>query len=223
MTRIHRRSRAGANDSLAVFYWSAVYAKTLINTYREPTDLFVNGITLLSEEGTTQGDPFAMPLYALATTPLIRRLDSADDLKQVWYADDASASGSLKSIRSWWDELSTVGPAYGYNANASKTWLVTKEEHLSRAKEVFQSANVNITCEGRPYLGAPLGSNEYIKQFVLAKVDNWTRDLQLLSDIAKAHPHAAYTAFITGGSRGGPMGPGPPPRPGRPGAPSHDY
>ena len=24
--RIHRRSRAGANDSLAVFYWSAVYA-----------------------------------------------------------------------------------------------------------------------------------------------------------------------------------------------------
>ena len=26
VTRIHRRSRAGANDSLAVFYWSAVYA-----------------------------------------------------------------------------------------------------------------------------------------------------------------------------------------------------
>ena len=173
-------------------------AKALINTYRESTDLFVDGITLLSEEGTTQGDPFAMPLYALATTPLIRRLDSADDLRQVWYADNASASGSLNSIRSWWDELSTVGPAYGYNANASKTWFVTKEEHLSRVKEVFQSANVNITCEGRPYLGASLGSNEYIKQFVQTKVDNWTRDLQLLSDIAKAHPHAAYTAFIHG-------------------------
>ena len=26
VTRIHRRSRAGANDSLAVLYWSAVYA-----------------------------------------------------------------------------------------------------------------------------------------------------------------------------------------------------
>ncbi len=41
-------------------------AKVLINTYRNPSDLFVDGITLLSDEGTTQGDPFAMPLYALA-------------------------------------------------------------------------------------------------------------------------------------------------------------
>ncbi len=57
-----------------------------------------------------------MPLYALATTPLISRLDVAEDLKQVWYADDASASGNLNSIRSWWDELSNVGPAYGYKA-----------------------------------------------------------------------------------------------------------
>ena len=41
----------------------------LINTYRAPAELFVDGDTILSQEGTTQGDPLAMPTYALATIP----------------------------------------------------------------------------------------------------------------------------------------------------------
>lgn len=173
-------------------------ATALINTYRAPTELFVDGITLASEEGTTQGDPFAMPFYALATVPLIHRLDNAEDVKQVWYADDASASGSLVPIRTWWDQLSTEGPAFGYHANAAKTWLVTKEKHFERAKEAFRDTNVNVTCHGRPYLGAPLGTCEYTKQYVREKVNCWISDLQLLADIAKTQPHAAYSAFTHG-------------------------
>ena len=37
-------------------------ANILINTYREPSELFVVGLVLRSEEGTTQGDPLAMPI-----------------------------------------------------------------------------------------------------------------------------------------------------------------
>ena len=40
-------------------------ANIIINCYRSPTDLFVDGEVLLSEEGTTQGDPLAMPMYGL--------------------------------------------------------------------------------------------------------------------------------------------------------------
>ena len=160
-------------------------AKILINTYREPTELFVDGITLISEEGTTQGDPLAMPFYALATVPLINRLDVVEDLKQVWYADDASASGSIASVHAWWDQLSNVGPAFGYNANPVKCWLLTKEQHLDKAKEIFQGTSVNITTHGRPYLGAPLGTSAYVQQFVKEKVDDWILDLKLLSDMPK--------------------------------------
>lgn len=55
---------------------------------RIPVSLFASGSTLYSEEGTTQGDPLAMPFYALATTPLINDL-SKHNLQQSWYADDA--------------------------------------------------------------------------------------------------------------------------------------
>ncbi len=34
----------------------------LINTYRAPSELFIDGEVLLSREGTTQGDPLAMQL-----------------------------------------------------------------------------------------------------------------------------------------------------------------
>eukprot|EP00731_Ephydatia_muelleri_P001462 Em0001g1462a len=105
-------------------------ATVIINTYREPTDLFVDGNSILSQEGTTQGDPLAMPMYALAILPLIRRI--ADNVQQAWYADDATATGSLKNLRTWWDKLVTVGPSYGYFVNAVKTWLITKKKKLTQ-------------------------------------------------------------------------------------------
>ena len=153
---------------------------------------------LASEEGTTQGDPLAMPMYALATIPLITRVGESLNIIQVWYADDASAAGGLSSIRSWWDNISSYGPAFSYYANASKTWLVTKESHLAKAREIFRDTQVKITSQGRPHLGAPLGSKEFVDQFVSEKVSQWREELTLLADIAKSQPHAAYAAFTHG-------------------------
>ncbi|KAL5479245.1 hypothetical protein EMCRGX_G022742 [Ephydatia muelleri] len=70
-----------------------------------------------SQEGTTQGDPLAMPMYALATLPLMHHVNH--DIGQVWYADDATATGKLTNLRTWWDKLVSLGPAYGYHVNAS--------------------------------------------------------------------------------------------------------
>ena len=49
-------------------------AKVLINTYGVDTNLYINGETIVSQEGTTQGDPLAMAMYAISTCPLIHRL-----------------------------------------------------------------------------------------------------------------------------------------------------
>ncbi len=69
-------------------------------------------------------DPLAMPMYAIATLPLI----------------------------------------------ASKTWLITKSDFISTATTLFQDTEVRITTEGRPYLGSPIGTEEFIRSYTSAKV-----------------------------------------------------
>ena len=139
-----------------------------------------------------------MPMYALATVPLIKRLTPT--VKQTWYADDAAATGKIASLQTWWDEISCLGPSYGYYANGSKTWLVTKEEFKLEAEEVFADTSVQITVEGRPHLGAPLGCTAYVSQFVSQKVQQWSTELRVLSEIASIQPHAAFAALK--GSKG---------------------
>ena len=53
-------------------------AQIFINTYQSPVHLVIPGSGgLVSTEGTTQGDPLAMAMYALAVIPLIRQLHSS--------------------------------------------------------------------------------------------------------------------------------------------------
>ena len=101
-------------------------SKILINTYREDANLFIDGETIMSQEGTTQGDPLAMAMYAIAVNPLIWQL-KRNSTKQIWFADDATTGEMLADIREWWDQLVKVGPDYGYLPNASKTCLIMKE------------------------------------------------------------------------------------------------
>ena len=49
-------------------------ATALINTYRSNIDLYINGEIIFSQEGTTQGDPLAMAMYAIATIPMIQKI-----------------------------------------------------------------------------------------------------------------------------------------------------
>ena len=69
----------------------------LRNSYDSPSNLYVNGKILLSQEGTTQGDPLAMSMYGLALIPLMRMLEDTE-ITQKWYADDGNAVGKLDAI-----------------------------------------------------------------------------------------------------------------------------
>ena len=56
----------------------------IINIYRRLSRLFVvGGGEIISSEGTTQGDPMGMAVYALALLPLVSLL--WDELCQAWF------------------------------------------------------------------------------------------------------------------------------------------
>ena len=94
-----------------------IISKYLINTYRHPSKLFVaGGGVILSKEGTTQGDPLAMPWYSLNSISIITHLRIEDpQVKQVWFADDAAATGKIKKLYDWYCHLETHGLKYGYH------------------------------------------------------------------------------------------------------------
>ena len=168
----------------------------LTNTYRDPAHLFVDGNVLLSQEGTTQGDPLAMPMYAIAILPLTQQVNQS--VTQVWYADDATATGCLPALRDWWDKLVTLGPTYGYHVNATKTWLISKEHCYTEASNLFEDTQVNVTSEGRPHLGAAIGTESYINSYVKQKVEQWSVELERLALVATTQPHSAFAAFTHG-------------------------
>ena len=172
-------------------------AKILVNTYREDVRLFIDGETLLSQEGTTQGDPLAMAMYAIAVNPLIHRLNQ-DTAKQVWFADDATAGGKINTLREWWDCLINIGPDYGYFPNATKTWLIVKEGYKDEAVSTFEGTQVVITEEGKKYLESAIGKRSFIESYVQQKVTTWVNELERLSSIAITQPHAAFAAFTHG-------------------------
>ena len=173
-------------------------APMVINTYRLEASLFVGGSSILSSEGTTQGDPLSMAIYAIGTLPLAGKMTFVSTSSQIWFADDAAAGGNLSSLLHFWRGLLDEGPKYGYYPNATKTWLVTKDDHLMAANDIFGATGVCITSAGHPYLGTPLGSAAYSSAFLSTKVIEWVAELNCLSDIATTQPQAAYAAFIHG-------------------------
>ena len=130
-------------------------------------------------------------MYAIAITPLINRLKE-DDVKQIWYADDAANS------LTWWDRLIEIGPDYGYYPNASKTWLIVKEHKHSEAVPVFEGTEIVITTVGKRHLGAAIGTRSFIEKYAEQKIAAWVHEMETITSLATIQPHAAYAAFTRG-------------------------
>ena len=53
-----------------------------------------------------------------------------------------------------------------------------------------------ITTDEHRHLGAVVGSNENKEVFVIAKVSEWIKQLEILTKFACTEPHVAFSGFI---------------------------
>ena len=114
------------------------------NTYTNPSRLFISGHgEILSQEGTTQGDPLSMPWFSMNTAPLIEYLlAKVSSVKQVWLADDATSAGKLKDLSLWYRQIIEEGEKYGYFVNKKKTWLIVKTHE--KIAELVRSLGTSV-------------------------------------------------------------------------------
>ena len=107
--------------------------------------------TISSEEGITQGDPLAIPVYATTMLPLGRKLKLVDPpppvdipppvripppIVNTWYADDTAAAGKYDAIEKFFKELVRIGPDFGYFPEPSKSILIVRSRNL-RSDRLF--------------------------------------------------------------------------------------
>ena len=63
---------------------------------------------------------------------------------------------------------------------------------------LFKDTEIQITKRGKRHLGAIIGTDGYRDEYVLDKINQWSSELQLLCEIAKIEPQAAYSCFVSG-------------------------
>lgn len=68
-------------------------------------------------------------------------------------------------------------------------------ETNSAAVAAFSGTDVNVTSEGRPHLGVPIGTSEFRRRYIMEKVKDWSKEVETLTSIANTQPQAAYAAL----------------------------
>jgi len=118
-----------------------------------------------------------MAIYALSTQPLIQSLSNEtanDEVKQVLYANDSFAVGSLAGVKKWWEYLQANGPDFGYCPKPAKTILLVKDSSLMQAaQKIFKDDGIKITDEGECILGSVTGTESFREQYIKNKVESW--------------------------------------------------
>ena len=171
-----------------------------------------SGVILLSKEGITQGIPSAMKMYAIGILPLTMKLKDSSDFvdeshnqlprdfiehsptwTQIWYADDSQCITNLIFVLFWMKLLIREGPKFGYYPAPEKNYLVVHATYFNEANALFSPFGVSIV-EGSRVLGGFVGSKLEGDIWVSSKVDTWVQSLNILSEVAKKQPQAAYVA-----------------------------
>ena len=157
------------------------------NCYCTSSRLFVTGgCEIDSVEGTTQGDPLAMPVYAVGITPLLSLINPSETytedqhiseeqnkIKQAAFADEFAGCGKLHQLHTWWKNL----VHYLVYSNALKSWF--KSHCKTQADSIFADTKINITTEGRKYLGGYIGTSTSRDSYIKTLIQGWINQLKI--------------------------------------------
>ena len=143
-------------------------------------------VLLKSLQGTQQGDPAGMLLFSLALQPLITRISRECNLSlNRWYADDGTLIGTIPEVTQALIILKTSGPDIGVFDERLEMSRISALHEPTALQTMTHSFPLQITqVSSIALLSAPLGTGEYIKEFLGTKITSVSDSLKLLDDIS---------------------------------------
>ena len=76
--------------------------------------------------------------------------------------------------------------------------MIVKEQHYNKTVDAFVGSELKVTSEGKRHLGAVIGSEAFKVSYTTSLLDDWIKQLKLLSILAQSQPQSAYSVFVGG-------------------------
>ena len=124
--------------------------------YSQSTLLSFGQYTVLSQEGTQQGDPIGPLLFCITVHPLLQSMSSCFN---VGYLDDFCLGGAEQTVAKDIDAVMNLGATMGLNLNTSKCELIQKSGTSCNSDSILASFKKvdpkNMTLLGSPLMPGP--------------------------------------------------------------------
>jgi hypothetical protein len=165
---------------------------------------------LLSRQGTQQGDPLGMLLFAPAIKPLVLRIQSECELElNLWYADDGTLVGSVAEVTKAYQILKDKGPKYCFFLVPHKTslgWLTMDCVRLRLLFDCRLDVDVtNLPLLGIVLAGSPVDSDEFVMQHLSTKSAKVDVILRIIADMDNAQIAMPLLRFASRSSSSRPI------------------
>lgn len=162
-------------------------------------------VGVLTSEGTTQGCGGGTITFAFGTKELYDGLqetarEAPDPAYFNGYSDDGNTGATTETACAMLAQYQTEGPTCGVTPNISKTFVLLgvngSEEEVDTAINMYTTLGVrrekirvhpanggDVEEYGTEHLGVPVGSDEYIKRWLDAKLAVYTEEVEKLMEV----------------------------------------
>ena len=144
-----------------------------VTCYGSPSFLQFGTHTISSSTGVQQGDPLAAILFALVLHPVILAITAEVPslAAHSWFHDDGNAAGTVQELQKVVQVVRREGPARGLHLNDDKSSVWCPQVIGPGQADPLQCGIKRVEESGIKLLGCPVGSRDFIQNFLLKKVD----------------------------------------------------
>ena len=160
-----------------------------VTCYGRASNLQFGKTSLSSSSGVQQGDPFASICFALVLQPVIEAIQSEVPtlVANAWLHDDGTVVGTVEELMTVVAIVQRDGPERGLHLQPDKSSIWSPSPPAPGVKDPLGCGIKLVEEAGIKLLGAPIGSSEFVAQFVKKKVEKIKTITSLLPSLHQPH------------------------------------